>query len=462
MTIRSAADALRLGRASIGGKLSLSSPFAALGCVRLTGLRVTGSADLTGATFQWTNAENDENAVSLRLEGAEVGGTLDLRKATILGPADFSRAHVRDDLRLGGATIQADPHAVQRVRIAAATGPTEDSTVAWRPSDAAGHRAALVMNGISIGGDLALNDGLSVRGEIRIVGAMIGGSIPLHESAFLNDGGDALVIMHCTVAGSIAIHWREMSGRLVLDGTSVAAVVDNPTRWPKDISLLGFEFKRFGPDQTKWRRWDSENRIELLARQRPFEIGPYQQFAEVFRSHGRAEDADRIVIAGRRQSRKRAQNQTALRKGLAWLDDRLLGFGLRPGRVVYVLLALIGMLTIALQMPGATLAFRSADATGQIYRPDGPVGGFPALGGPNLVRDRTCGNGAVRCFSAPLLAIDTMVPLVDLGQRSTWYPQRDAPYGTAYRLGLTIATLLGWVLSSVAVVGFSRLTRSDS
>jgi hypothetical protein len=33
-----------------------------------------------------------------------------------------------------------------------------------------------------------------------------------------------------------------------------------------------------------------------------------------------------------------------------------------------------------------------------------------------------CGDGKVRCLEPILYAIDTVVPLIDLGQRSTWYP----------------------------------------
>ena len=57
-------------------------------------------------------------------------------------------------------------------------------------------------------------------------------------------------------------------------------------------------------------------------------------------------------------------------------------------------------------------------------------------------------------------AVDTVVPLVTLGQRSTWYPNRAAPWGTVVDTWLNIATLLGWVLSSIFLLSFTRLART--
>jgi hypothetical protein len=41
----------------------------------------------------------------------------------------------------------------------------------------------------------------------------------------------------------------------------------------------------------------------------------------------------------------------------------------------------------------------------------------------------SCGDGEVRCLSPVLYAIDTVVPLISLDQRTTWYPDPHAPGG---------------------------------
>ena len=62
---------------------------------------------------------------------------------------------------------------------------------------------------------------------------------------------------------------------------------------------------------------------------------------------------------------------------------------------------------------------------------------------PHPPRADACGDGAVRCFSPVLYAIDTVIPLISLDQRSTWYPDPHLPGGELMLLWLNLATLLG-------------------
>jgi hypothetical protein len=66
----------------------------------------------------------------------------------------------------------------------------------------------------------------------------------------------------------------------------------------------------------------------------------------------------------------------------------------------------------------------------------------------------------VRCFDPVLYAIDTVVPLVALDQRSTWYPNVHAPYGRAVEWWLNLSTIFGWLLSSIFLLSFTRLART--
>jgi hypothetical protein len=60
----------------------------------------------------------------------------------------------------------------------------------------------------------------------------------------------------------------------------------------------------------------------------------------------------------------------------------------------------------------------------------------------------------------PLLyAVDTVIPLVSLDQRSTWHPDARAPDGTFLQWWLNAATVLGWLLSSVFVLSLASLAR---
>jgi len=71
-----------------------------------------------------------------------------------------------------------------------------------------------------------------------------------------------------------------------------------------------------------------------------------------------------------------------------------------------------------------------------------------------------CGNGEVVCFNPLLYAIDTVIPLVSLDQRSTWHPDASAPDGTFMQWWLNAAIVLGWLLSSIFVLSLASLARS--
>lgn len=70
------------------------------------------------------------------------------------------------------------------------------------------------------------------------------------------------------------------------------------------------------------------------------------------------------------------------------------------------------------------------------------------------------GDGEVRCFSPVLYAIDTVIPLISLDQRSTWYPDPHVRDGELMLWWLNLATLLGWLLSSIFVLSLARLSRN--
>jgi hypothetical protein len=85
-----------------------------------------------------------------------------------------------------------------------------------------------------------------------------------------------------------------------------------------------------------------------------------------------------------------------------------------------------------------------------------PAGSFAVPVGRAPAPD-ACGDGQVRCFNPVFYAVDTVVPLVTLGQRSTWYPNRAGPWGTVVDTWLNVATLLGWVLSSIFLLSFHQI-----
>jgi hypothetical protein len=113
----------------------------------------------------------------------------------------------------------------------------------------------------------------------------------------------------------------------------------------------------------------------------------------------------------------------------------------------------------SLELPVGQAALRATNGSGAVYSTSGLLAGsVPATAGP--ARLDSCGDGEVRCFSPVLYAIDTVVPLISLDQRSTWYPDPHVSGGRLMLWWLNLATLLGWVLSSIFVLSLTRLSRS--
>ena len=51
--------------------------------------------------------------------------------------------------------------------------------------------------------------------------------------------------------------------------------------------------------------------------------------------------------------------------------------------------------------------------------------------------------------------------LVELGQRSTWHADGQGGVGTVAEWALGLATVAGWLVSTVFVVSFARFSRSE-
>ena len=137
------------------------------------------------------------------------------------------------------------------------------------------------------------------------------------------------------------------------------------------------------------------------------------------------------------------------------LYDTSVRFGFRPARALGLIVGLILLVWLSLVGPwsGRDQVMRATGSSGTVYAPSGPVRAASTTDG--------CDTGQVRCFRSMIYAIETVVPLVDLGQRSTWYVQSSSRHGTIYDVWLTVSTLAGWALSTVFLLSFSRLGRSS-
>lgn len=441
--------ALDLRNAELRSSVELADGVTVRGTITLDGASVGGNLLLRG----------------VRLSEPGDGPLLSARSARVLGDVEAQRLHAEGGhLDLRGAEVG------NNLDLEAAT--------LFNPL-----RFTLYLHNATVNGSVRLDAGFSSDGEVRLSRTTIGGRLDLRGGTFTDRDGHAIEAEGLVSRGGMYLGWTEVSPSVNLTGAQTTTLADDPDTWPAEFLIRGFTYERFGPlTSASPPNWDAGPRIAWLARQSSFETGPYEHAARVFREHGHLAAAEEVLISQRRHARHAATRQAgAGPRILLWaLMDRLyslFGYGYRPGRAGWPLVALLAAVFVLLLVPSGAATLRATDPRGNVYTPTGrlltvsPAG--PAQPGaiPDRVGDYStetqtrpspdaCGDGQVRCFNAFFYAIDTVVPLVSMGQRTTWYPDTHTPSGEFLMWFLNVATLLGWVLSSVLVFSFARLARS--
>ena len=440
ITIRNPGDrAIDLTTAAVGGDVS-GVELRAQGAVHLTGARVGGAVRLSRAYLSRPPEPLTPGGWRPPLlvgDGLEVARDLVLRgMVTRAGAVRFHAARVGDAVDLVGA------HLLH----------SRGYTVSFQQA--------------VIGGSVFMHGDFRSRGLVAFNRATIEGRLVMDGSTLVwprrqqhfNGHDAAFWGIGMTVRGGMVLGWRRVVGGVDLSDATTSHLADDPARWGDRVALTGFTYTRFaalpGSPPGSNGSWDVDDRVRWLAGQDSPDPGPFEQAAAVYRAHGRATDAEDVLIRGRRLLRQRRASQS-LRHQVArvgdWLLDRLVGYGYRPGRAIGLLALLLAVTAGALALPAAATAMRATDPTGEVFTPDGPLDGAP--------EEDLCGDGKVRCYQPVLLAVDTVVPIIDLGQRSTWYPSHHDGAGWLYEWGLNLATIVGWILSTVFALSFTRLAR---
>ncbi|WP_248966231.1 hypothetical protein [Sphaerisporangium perillae] len=438
---------------------------------------------------------------TLRLSGANIRGNLLLRDTEWCRPEDLS-------LIAAQAAVVAGDVDLRGVR---ATGGQLGfrSAILGGVLDAHGARLentggrTLTLHQAVVKGSVLLCAGFESHGSVKLSRCTIEGRLDCRDGVFSHrpeaggeGGGHALEVVSATIRGGMYLGWRRISPSVDLTGASTTLLADDPGNWPDRFVVSGLTYDRFevAPGTGRGSGWNWRARCDWLARQASFDAGPYEQAARVFRQHGYAGEAENILIRQHRHARRTAAmsrpGTSAWTRARArmrfWLDGvygLTVGYGYRPGRTLWLLLALLTLVGGMLLAAPVQSTMRATDARGNTYSPSGrlvtvdPV--VPALEQPAHADARQagptgdyatraddpphldpCGDGQVRCFNPVFYSIDTVIPLVSLEQRSTWYPNEHSGLGALVSVVLHVATLLGWLLSTVVVLAFARLARN--
>ena len=451
---------------------ALSSLFIDSGCA----LRAPGktAVDLTNAEILSTVVIGEEVPVegTLRLAGAAIHGDLRLRRARLSAPAGrtlIAAQGARIDGEVELEELEADGGELS-FRAAVIGSAVEASGARLRNPD--GYTLSLVQANVK--GSVRLTYEFESTGKVVLNRAAVDGRLLCARGSFNCPGpsghnrrGHAIEVISASISGGMDLAWRSVSPSADFTDTRTSFLADDAARWPERFIISGFSYERLEQPQglPAIRTWDHAARCAWLRRQAAYDAGPYEQAARVFRQHGYADGAKAILIAQRRHARSAISGRGAgLRRALDTAYSLTVGYGYRPVRVLWLIAALLILVTVTLQMPGARAAMRATTSAGAVYTTTGPLQPQGAAradtAAARVLHQDACGDGQVRCFNPVFYAIDTVIPLVSLDQRATWYPDPSTGGGTIMQWWLNIATILGWLLSSIFVLSLASLTRS--
>jgi len=470
------AEVMLAGRCAVTGPIDMS--MGDLSSLLISGpcvLRAPGrtALDLTNAEFRADLRLDREVRVtgSIRLSGAVIHGTLALHCA-------LSGAERRSIVGATALVVDGDAHLADlrtqggRVNFRGATLGSLSADGA-RLDNPGGYSISL--NQAVVKGSVRLVDGFASTGLVvldrcTIEGRMqlTGGEFTCPGPALRNEHGHAIQAVSATVRGGIDLGWKAVSPSVDFTDATTTFLADDAAAWPQRFTIAGLTYDRFEQPQGAQpkRIWDQTARCAWLSRQTVFDSGAYEQAARVFRQHGYVREAEQILMAQRRHARRIGRSTATWPRRAVDAVYATVGYGYRPSRVLWMLAALLVLLVASLEVPASQATLRATNGNGDVYATSGLLttsAGLPALGlrtRGSPPRADSCGDGEVRCFSPVLYAIDTVVPLIALDQRSTWYPDPNVPGGKLLLWWLNVATLLGWLLSSIFVLSRARLSRS--
>ena len=471
-------NALAADRMKTGGGVFLRSGFVTKGAVRLLGAKIGGALSCTGATLENPGA----NALSadgmktgggvflrdgftakgeVRLLGAKIGGNLSCKGATLENPDGDALA--ADWMETGGGVFLRDGFTAKgAVRLLGAKiGGDLSCTGATLENPGAN---ALSADRMETGGGVFLTGGFSAKGAVRLLGAKIGGDLACDGATLenRNPGGDVLCAERMVVGG--VFFWNDLKnspvGDVNLGHASATVFLDDGTGWPVkgDLFLDGFRYEAFGPGT------DCEQRLEWLRRQPSdrFIPQPYEQVIKVFKNAGREHDAREIAIAKRDDYCERGNLSWRHRLWFGFLKATI-SYGYKPWRVFGFILAFFFLGSYLFYFGydyGVIVPSRERVILHECYTGSGrDCSSWVSFELSRTERRITIPDDYPR-FQFAVYAVDTFLPFVNLHQEDFWQPIARG-WGWFFLIYLWFHILAGWVLSTIAVLGFTGVVKKD-
>ena len=515
-------DALVAEAAQIAGTVWLRNGFDAHGCVNFYGARVGVLFDATNGRFtsgesttrdrphplleicQTIAEPQDDTRIAVEATGLQVTGGFRIGHTEIDGELRLRNAEIGGDLVAGDAILQ-NPGGVSvylsRARIAGSvfltprftasgqvrlrnalvgseldcqganiTGakrslpppPSADDTDNARPPKPfPGEGDAINAAALQVGGSVILANDFTATGTVRLARATIGGDLDCRTGRFAGSDDEpvSLCLDRARIVGALYLAKQfTATGPVSLAGGRVGALHDDKPSWPDRIDLDGFAYDRIECPSS-----DHGWRARRNWLQRHVEPSPdiYVRLAAVYRSTGNDNDARRILIERHNVLLHPPAHWhiptgigTTAQKTWRWFLRLTIGHGFAPTRSLTIVLPLLAIMALWYTDAAHDDRMLPADETS-------------LTGGTYEPRSSSC-DDRYPCIQPVIYALDILIPLIDLGQRSAWVPDRsqnNKGWFTNNGRWLAAATwatsAIGWVLATLVAAGFTQLIRQE-
>jgi hypothetical protein len=366
--------------------------FSATGSVDLPGAHIGGQLNMNGATL------SNPGDPALRADRLTVGKSMFCGVKTT-GEVILHNAHICGPLNMDGARIHGQTN-MDGSTLTSARDPN-----GW----------ALAADGLVVDGNMSCKYGFTATGEVRLAGAHISGQLDMTGATLASPMDEALTLDGADVSVLILMPKQRPAGVVDLTNCKVGTFYDDRATWPAVLRLRGFAYDSFGNQRI--RRISTRRRLRWLTlNEGGYAPQLYDQLATMYQRSGDEQAVRKVAVA--KQFRRRRYSL------LSWLWYLTVGYGYRSW--------LAGAWVIALAALG-TVVFRHA---------------YPGHMVANSLHAPT--------FYPAVYALDLLLPVIELGQKSSWQPQ-----GLEYQYWAWALTCSGWVLTTALVAGLTGILKRD-
>jgi hypothetical protein len=272
--------------------------------------------------------------------------------------------------------------------------------------------------------------------EVHLAGAKAGGDLDCDGGKFGSEYG-SIEAEGLQVTGTMYMRTWGRPARMSLRHARAGQLLDHKSCWPPpdQLDLEWFVYGGFTGSAPR----AVKARLDWLGLQHGVPVQSYEQLAKTYREGGDEASARKVNVA-REWRRFRRSNLGPSGAAANLLLGGTIGYGYRPGRALYFLIALylISALWIYPQARSVMLPTKLPAAATTITANDRCPVNYP-------------------CYSPWAYSFDILVPVVSLGQTDAWAPE--GRRGDFVRYYGYVLTVLGWALATMAVAGLTGLVR---